>query len=75
MPQPEPAQRLVEGREPGDDAETVLELGFELRARDVGRRLDQPLEIGCGRRQQRPAAPAVAGRRGAAGRAQPLHQT
>ena len=71
MPQPEPAQRLVKGREPGDDTEAALELGLELGERDVGRRLDQPAQLGFTGFKERMAMAAVARRRRAAGRAHP----
>jgi hypothetical protein len=60
MPKPEAAQPLVEGRKPGDDAETALDLGLELRKGDVRRRLDQPLEVGFIRLEQRAAMAAIA---------------
>jgi hypothetical protein len=41
MPQPEPAERVVEGREAGDDAEATPQLGLEFGQRDVRRRLDK----------------------------------
>jgi hypothetical protein len=74
MPQPDPAERVVDGRKAGDDAEPPLQLRLELGQREVRRRLHQPAQIGLVRRQQRPAMPAVARRGRAAGRAHPLHQ-
>ena len=73
MPQADPAERLVDRREPGDDPAAALELRLQLGERDLRGRLDQPSEIGLIRCEQRPALAAVAGRRGAARRAHPLH--
>ena len=41
MPQADPAERVVDRREPGDDAEATLKLGLKLGERDVRGRLDQ----------------------------------
>jgi hypothetical protein len=73
-PQPEAAQRVVQGREAGDDADTMLQLPLELDQRDARLRLDQPAQGALVRLKQWAAMPAVARRCGAAGRAHPLHQ-
>jgi hypothetical protein len=72
MPQADPAERVVDRREPGDDAEATLKRGLKLGERDVRGRLDQPFEIGLKRCEQREAMAAVAPRCGAACRAHPL---
>jgi hypothetical protein len=74
MPQPEPAEHVVDRRKPGGEAETALELGLEFGQREIRRRRDQPSELGFMRRKQRAAMAAKARRRGASGRAHLLHQ-
>lgn len=74
MPEAHPAERVVDRREPGDDAQAALELGLQLGERDVRPRLDKPLELGLVRPEQRPAMAAKARRRRAARRAHPLYQ-
>jgi hypothetical protein len=43
MPQAEPAEGVVQGREPGDDAGAALQLRLQLGEGDVGRRFNQLL--------------------------------
>jgi hypothetical protein len=74
MPQADPAERLVDRREPGDDPAAALELRLQLGQREVGTRLDQPAQIARVRREQRPALAAKARRRSTARRAHPLDQ-
>jgi hypothetical protein len=74
MPEADPAERVVDRRERAHEAEAALQLRLELGQRDVRRRLDQPAQVGFMRLEKRAAIPAVARRRGAAGRAHPLHQ-
>jgi hypothetical protein len=74
MPQADPAERVVDHREPSDDAEAALQLGLQLGERDVRGRLDQPFEVGLLRGEQRASMAAVAGRHRAPRRAHPLHQ-
>jgi hypothetical protein len=74
MPQADPPERLVDGRETGLHPAVPLQLGLELGQREVGRRFDQPAQVGfVGPEHPRPV-PAVGRRRGAPGRPQPLHQ-
>jgi hypothetical protein len=51
-----------------------LQLGLDLGQRQVGRRLNQPAQLGFVGREHAPPVPAVARRRGAAGGAHPLHE-
>ena len=74
MPEAETAQRLVEGRKPGEDAKLALDLCLELRKGDFRRRLDHPLEVGFIRLEQRPAMAAVPCRSRVASGAHPLRQ-
>jgi hypothetical protein len=74
MPQADPAERVVDRREAGDDAEAALQLGLKLGERDVRDRLDQPCEVGLVGGEQRASMAARAGRRRAPRRAHPLHQ-
>jgi hypothetical protein len=74
MPQPEPAERVVDRREAGDHAETALQLRLEFGQRDVRRRLDQPAQARSMRLEEWGAMPAIAVGCGASGRAHPLHQ-
>jgi hypothetical protein len=68
MPAAEPAERVVDRRDPGPHPAAALQLGLELGQREVGRRLDQPPEVGFVGREQRPAVAAIPGRCGATGR-------
>ena len=68
MPEAEPAERVGDRREPGAHPAAPLQLGPELGQRQLGRRLDQPAQIGCVRLEQRPPVPTVARRCGAASR-------
>jgi hypothetical protein len=72
MPDADPAERVVDRREPGDEAKAALKR--RLGERDVRGRLNQPAQLALVRREQRAPMPAVPRRRGAAGRAHPLHQ-
>jgi hypothetical protein len=74
MPQAEPAEVIVQGREPGKDAEAPRALGPKLGERDVRRGRDQPSEVGLIPLQQGTPMPAIASRGGAAGRPHPLHE-
>jgi hypothetical protein len=60
VPQPEPAKRVVQGREPGGDPDAALQLGLEFGQRDVRRRLDQPAQVGFVRLEDGTAIAAVA---------------
>ena len=60
VPEADPAERVVDRRERGDDTEAALELGLQLGERGVGRRLDQPLELAFVRFEARAPVPAVA---------------
>jgi hypothetical protein len=60
MPQADPAERVVDRREPGPHATAPLQLTLEFGQRDVGRRLDQPLEVGLVGLEHGPPMPAVA---------------
>jgi hypothetical protein len=74
MPQAAPAQRVGDRREPGPHPAAPLQLCLELGQREVGRRRpDQPSQVGFVRLTERPVD-AVARRRDAAGRADPLHE-
>jgi len=74
MPEVEPVERVVDRREPGDDAQAPLELRPELGQREVRAELDQLAQLGFVRLEQPPAMAAKARRRGAAGCSHPLHQ-
>jgi hypothetical protein len=74
MPQPEPAQRIVDRREPGLHPAAALQLGLEVSQREVGRRLDQTAQVGCVRLEHASPVAAVTRWRGAAGGADPLHE-
>jgi hypothetical protein len=74
MPEAEPVERVVHGREPGPDAHALLDLALELGQREVRGGQDQPLEQALERLEQRAPMPAVAVWRGTAGRLDPLHQ-
>ena len=63
MPQAEPAERVVDRREPGSHPAAALQLGLELDQRTVGRRLDQPPQVGFVGLEHGPAVAAVARRR------------
>jgi hypothetical protein len=67
-------ERIVDRREPGMDPAAALQLGLELSQREIGRRLDQPTQVGCVGREHAPPVAAVARRRGAARGADPLHE-
>jgi hypothetical protein len=54
MPQPDPAERVVDRREPGDDAQAALQRRLQLGQRDVRARLDEAAQIALMRRQQPP---------------------
>ena len=69
MPQAEPAERVVDRREPGSHPTAPLQLGLELGQREVGRRRDQLAQVGFVGREQRPAVAAIPRGCGAAGRA------
>jgi hypothetical protein len=64
MPEAAPAERVVDGREPGAHPTAPLQLGLELGQCEVGRRLDQAAQVGCVRREHGPPVAAIA--RGAA---------
>jgi hypothetical protein len=74
MPEADPAERVVDRREPGPHPAAPLQLGLELGQREIGGRLDQPAQVALVGLEHRPPVPAVARRRGAAGRTHPLHQ-
>lgn len=74
MPEADSAQRVVDGRERGHDAQAALQLGLDLRQRDVRCRLDQPLQVGFVPLEDRTAIAAVAFGCGTPCRAHPLHQ-
>jgi hypothetical protein len=74
MPQADPAERVVDRREAGADADALVQRGLELGERAVRARRDQPAQIALMRPQQRTAMAAKARRRGATGRAHPLQQ-
>jgi hypothetical protein len=74
MPQADPAERVVDRREPGLHAAAPLQLGLEFGQRDVRCRRDQAAQIGLVRREERSPMAAIARRRGAARRAHPLHE-
>jgi hypothetical protein len=74
MPQADPAERVVDRREPGADAGAALDLGSDLDQRQVGGRQDQAPQQGFAWREQPPPMSAVAGRSGTSGRLHPLHQ-
>jgi hypothetical protein len=74
MPQADPAERVVDRREPGDDTGPALELRLQLGERDVRARLDQSAQIALMRREQRSPMAAKARRRSTPCRAHPLHQ-
>jgi hypothetical protein len=74
MPKADPAERVVDRREPGPDAGAALDLGAEFDQRHVGGRCDQAPQQGFAGREQPPPMPAVAGRSGTSGRVHPLHQ-
>ena len=62
MPQAEPAERVVDRREPGPHPTAPLQLGLELGQREVGRRRDQLAQVGfVGREQRRRWPPYRAG--------------
>jgi hypothetical protein len=65
---------FVDRREPGQHPAAPLELVLEFGEREVGRRLDQPAQVGRVRLKHGPPVPAVARRCGAAGRPHPLLQ-
>ena len=52
MPQAAPAERVVDRREPGDEAAAAVQLRPQLGERDVRRRRDQRFEVGLIRREQ-----------------------
>jgi hypothetical protein len=74
MPEADPAERVVDGRECGDDAQATLERRLQLGKRDIRGRLDQRAQVGLMRFEARAAMAAGAARGDAAGRPHPLHQ-
>ena len=74
MPEADPAERVVDRREPGPHPAAPLQLGLELGQREIGRRLDQAAQVGFVGLEHGPPVPAVARGRGAAGRPHPLDQ-
>jgi hypothetical protein len=74
MPGAEPAERVVDRREPGPQPATPLQRGLELGEGEVGHRLDQPAQGRGVGLEQRPPVPTVARGGGAARRPDPLHQ-
>src|ERR671919_3137174 len=60
VPEADPAERVVEGRERGHDAQAALQLGLEFGQRDVRRRLDQPAQVRFMRLQEWAAMAAIA---------------
>jgi hypothetical protein len=74
MPQADPAERVVDGREPGPQPAALLQFGLELGQRDLWRRLDQPPQVGFVGREHGPPVPTGARGRGAAGGSDTLHQ-
>jgi hypothetical protein len=54
MPEADPAQRIVDRREPDLHPQAALQLGLELGQREVGRRLDQPPQVGFVRLEHAP---------------------
>jgi len=73
MPQADPAECVGDRREPGPHPAAPLQLGLELGQRDVGRRLNQPAQVGVVRLEHAPPVTAALGC-GTAARAHPLHQ-
>jgi len=47
MPQSDPAERVVDRREPRDDAAAALQLRLQFGKRDVGGRFDQSASYGA----------------------------
>jgi hypothetical protein len=74
MPQADPAERVVDRRQPGPHPAAPLQLDLELGQRQLRRRLDQPAQVRFVALEHAPPVPAVARRRGAAGRAHPLDE-
>jgi hypothetical protein len=74
MPEADPAERVVERRERGDDAQAALERRLQLGKRDVRGRLDQPAQVAFMWFEATPDMAAGAARGDAAGRPYPLHQ-
>jgi hypothetical protein len=74
MPEADPAERVVDGRERGDDAQATLERRLQFGKRDIRGRLDQRAQVGPMRLEARAAMAAGAARGDAAGRPHPLHQ-
>jgi hypothetical protein len=74
IPEADPAERVVECRQPGRDTDAALDLALELGERDVRRSLDQRPDLALEGLEQRAPVPAIAGRGGTAGRLDPLHQ-
>jgi hypothetical protein len=68
MLQADRAERVVDRREPSEDAETLMQLRLDLGKRDIRARFNQPAQIGLMRPEQRPAVAAKARRRGVADR-------
>ena len=66
MPEADPAERVVDRREPGPHPAAPLQLGLELGQREIGRRLDQAAQVGFVGLEHGPPVPAVARGRGAA---------
>ena len=62
MPQTDPAERVVDRREPRDDAAAALQLRLQFGERDVGGRVDQPSEVGLIRREHGATMAAIARR-------------
>jgi hypothetical protein len=71
MPHSDPAERVVDRREPDGATQTALEFRPELDQRDIRCARDQPSALGFMGREQRAAMAASERRCGAAGRAQP----
>jgi hypothetical protein len=55
MPEADPAERVVDRREPGPHPAAPLKIALELGEREVGRRLDQPAQVGLVRLEHGPA--------------------
>ena len=62
MPQTDPAERVVDRREPRNDAAAALQLRLQFGERDVGGRFDQSSEVGLIRREHGATMSAIARR-------------
>ena len=74
MPQADPAERVVDRREPRHDAAAALQLRLQFGERDVGGRVDQPSQVGLIRREHGAPMTAIARRCRTARLTHALHQ-